>query len=175
MSDLQLVKDAIRDVPDFPKPGIMFKDITPVMESPAVYAAAVSGLRELLAGTSFDKLAAIESRGFVFGGPLGLELDRPLVLLRKAGKLPAQTRSVTYALEYGQATLEVHVDALGPGDRVVIVDDLLATGGSARAAAQLVTDSGAEVAAFLFLVELDFLSGREKLADLAPVFSLVNY
>lgn len=175
MSHRQIVQDAIRDIPDFPKPGILFKDITPIMESPAAYRAALDGLKELLGAVAFDKLAAIESRGFIFGGPLGLDLDKPLVLLRKAGKLPGATRSVTYSLEYGEATLEAHVDSFAAGDRVVIVDDLLATGGSALASAELVKQSGAEVVGFLFLVELDFLAGREKLADVAPVFSLVNY
>ena len=175
MSNRQVVMDIIRDVPDFPKPGILFKDITPIMESPTAYAAAVAGLKDLLAGVDFDKLAAIESRGFVFGGPLSLDLRKPLALLRKAGKLPAATRSVTYSLEYGEATLEAHVDSFERGDRVIIVDDLLATGGSALASAQLVSDRGAKVVGFLFLVELDFLGGREKLAEVAPVFSLVNY
>lgn len=167
--------DAIRDIQDFPKPGILFKDITPVMEVPAAYAAAVAGLKDLITGTEFDKLAAIESRGFIFGGPLSLDLVKPLALLRKAGKLPSATRSVTYSLEYGEATLEAHVDSFSPGDRVIIVDDLLATGGSARASAQLVQESGAEVVGFLFLVELGFLAGREVLTPMAPVFSLVNY
>jgi len=135
------LRNIIRDVPDFPKPGILFKDITPVMENPDA----------------------------------GLDMDKPLVLMRKAGKLPAETRSVTYDLEYGQATLEMHVDSLNPGDRVIIVDDLLATGGTAVAAAQLVTDAGGIVAGFLFMVELDFLAGRAKLEGLGPVFSLVNY
>lgn len=175
MNHRQTVMEAIRDVPDFPKPGILFKDITPVMESPAAYRAAQDGLRDLLQDCAFDKLAAIESRGFIFGGPLALELSKPLGLLRKAGKLPGNTRSVTYALEYGEATLEAHLDSFGPGDRVVIVDDLLATGGSALAASRLVRESGALVAGFLFLVELEFLGGREKLAAVAPVFSLVNY
>ena len=175
MSNRQIVMDAIRDVPDFPKPGILFKDITPIMESPAAYAAAVDGLKDLIKDSAYDKLAAIESRGFVFGGPMGLDLLKPLVLLRKAGKLPAKVRSVTYSLEYGEATLEAHVDSFEPGDKVVIVDDLLATGGSALASAQLVHDSGAEVVGFLFLVELDFLAGRDKLTSTAPVFSLVNY
>ena len=175
MSNRQTVIDAIRDIQDFPKPGILFKDITPVMEVPAAYAAAVDGLKELIAETSFDKMAAIESRGFIFGGPLSLDLVKPLALLRKAGKLPSATRSVTYSLEYGEATLEAHLDSFTPGEKVIIVDDLLATGGSALASAQLVQESGAEVVGFLFLVELDFLEGREKLADIAPVFSLVNY
>ena len=169
------VSAAIRDVPDFPKPGILFKDITPVMTDLAAFRAAVGGLQTLLGGTPFDAFAAIESRGFLFGAPLGLNMDRPLVLLRKAGKLPAQVHSVTYSLEYGEATLEVHTDAFQPGQRVIIVDDLLATGGSALAAAQLVEKAGAQVAGFLFLVELEFLEGRALLAEKAPVYSLVSY
>lgn len=175
MDNRQIVMDAIRDIPDFPKPGILFKDITPIMESPAAYRASILCLEELVDAQDFDKLAAIESRGFLFAGPMGLNLDKPMCLLRKAGKLPGQTRSVTYSLEYGEATLEAHVDSFGPGDRVLIVDDLLATGGSASAAAQLVRDCGAEVAGFLFLVELDFLKGRALLEAEAPVFSLVIY
>jgi adenine phosphoribosyltransferase len=169
------VRDHIRAVPDFPKPGILFRDITPVMENPAAYRAALQGMEKLLAGTSFTRFAAIESRGFLFGGPLGLSMDKGMVLVRKAGKLPSATRAVTYALEYGEATIEVHLDSFGPGDRVMIVDDLLATGGTAAAAAELVAAAGATVAGFLFMVELDFLEGRSKLAGVAPVFSLVNY
>lgn len=165
----------IRDVPDFPKPGILFKDITPVLEDPAAYAAAIAGLRSLLDGVRCDRLAAIESRGFVFGGPLALQLGVPLALVRKQGKLPAATRAVTYALEYGTATIEAHLDSFRAGEQVVIVDDLLATGGTALAAAQLVREAGATVAGFLFLVELDFLGGRAKLEAAAPVFSLVNF
>lgn len=175
MDNRQIVHDTIRDIPDFPKPGILFKDITPIMENPAAYKAAMAGLKDLVKGLPYDKLAAIESRGFVFGAPMSLDLDKPLCLLRKAGKLPSETRSVTYALEYGEATLEAHVDSFSPGDRVLIVDDLLATGGSALASAQLISDSGAEVVGFLFLVELGFLKGREALQDIAPVFSLVTY
>ncbi|MBK7770286.1 MAG: adenine phosphoribosyltransferase [bacterium] len=125
------LRHVIRDVPDFPKPGILFKDITPVLENPAAYAAAIDGLRGLLAAAPCDRLAAIESRGFVFGGPLALQLGLPLSLVRKAGKLPAATRAVTYALEYGTATIEAHLDSFHAGERVVIVDDLLATGGTA--------------------------------------------
>lgn len=175
MDNRQLVMDVIRDIPDFPKPGILFKDITPIMESPKAYEAAIRGLQGLIEDTPFDKLASIESRGFLFGGPMGLNLDKPMVLLRKVGKLPGETRKVTYELEYGEATLEAHVSSFEPGDRVIIVDDLLATGGSAAASAKLVTDSGAKVAGFLFLVELDFLKGRDVLSPMAPVFSLVNY
>jgi adenine phosphoribosyltransferase len=169
------LRKIIRDVPDFPKPGILFRDITPVMENPAAYRTALDGMKDLLADVRFDSFAAIESRGFIFGGPLGVEMDKPMVMLRKAGKLPAATRAVTYALEYGEATLEAHLDAFAPGDRVVIVDDLLATGGTAEASARLVAAAGATVAGFLFLVELDFLDGRKKLEGLGPVFSLVNY
>ena len=169
------IRDHIRAVPDFPKPGIMFRDITPVMENPAAYKASLRGLEGLLDGTTFDSFAAIESRGFVFGGPLAVAMDKSMVLIRKAGKLPAKTRAVTYTLEYGEATLEAHVDSFKPGDRVVIVDDLLATGGTAVASAELVAAAGAEVVAFLFLVELDFLAGGAKLRSTAPVFSLVRY
>jgi adenine phosphoribosyltransferase len=169
------IRDHIRAVPDFPQPGILFRDITPLLQDPAAYAAAIDGLADLLADVPFDRIAAIESRGFIFGGPLGLKLDKPMVLVRKAGKLPAETRSVSYELEYGEATIEAHRDAFAPGERILIVDDLLATGGTAAASAQLVAAAGAEVAGFLFLVELEFLAGREKLATLGPVFSLVRY
>jgi adenine phosphoribosyltransferase len=169
------ISKVIRDIPDFPKPGILFKDITPVMENPAAFRAALAGMKELLDGTAFDAFAAIESRGFIFGAPLGLDLDKPLVLMRKAGKLPSETRAVTYDLEYGQATIEMQVDSLDAGDRVIIVDDLLATGGTAEAAARLVVEAGGIVAGFLFMVELEFLSGRAKLENHGPVFSLVNY
>lgn len=169
------LRQVIRDIPDFPKPGIMFKDITPVMENPAAFRAALDGMKDLLKGIDFDAFCAIESRGFVFGAPMGQDMDKPLVLMRKAGKLPAETRAVTYDLEYGQATLEMHVDSIEPGDRVIIVDDLLATGGTAAASAQLVTDAGGIVAGFLFMVELEFLGGRAKLEGKGPVFSLVNY
>jgi adenine phosphoribosyltransferase len=169
------ISKVIRDIPDFPKPGVLFKDITPVLENPAAFRAALDGMEELLDDVEFDAFAAIESRGFVFGAPLAVDMDKPLVLMRKAGKLPSETRAVTYDLEYGQATIEMHVDSLKPGDRVIIVDDLLATGGTAEAAARLVTDAGGIVAGFLFMVELDFLGGRAKLAEHGPVFSLVNY
>ena len=169
------LKKVIRAVPNFPKEGILFQDITPVMEDPAAYRFALAGLKSLLNPGDFNKFAAIESRGFLFGGPLSMEMDRGMVLLRKAGKLPADTLTVTYALEYGEATLEVHRGSFGPGDRVIIVDDLLATGGTAAASAELVLQSKAEVAGFLFLVELEFLEGRKILQEVAPVFSLVSY
>jgi adenine phosphoribosyltransferase len=169
------LRTVIRDVPDFPKPGIVFKDITPILQDPAAYRVAVDGLRRLLEGSRVDALAAIESRGFLFAGPLGLELGVGVALLRKAGKLPADTHAATYELEYGEATLEVHRDAFTRGQRVVIVDDLLATGGTALAAAELVRKGGGVVAGFLFLVELAFLGGRARLAPEGPVFSLVEF
>ncbi len=169
------LRKVIRDVPDFPKPGILFNEITPVMENPDAYRVAINGMTALLDGVDYSHLAAIESRGFIFGGPMALEQDKSMVLMRKAGKLPADTHEVTYDLEYGTATLELHVDALKAGDRVIIVDDLLATGGTAVASAELVRKAGAEVAGFLFMVELNFLGGRKLLEDQGPVFSLVDY
>ena len=164
----------IADVPDFPKPGILFRDITPVLEDPAAFKVALAGLRELLEGLDYSALAAVESRGFVFGGPLAVELNKRLILVRKAGKLPRETVATSYALEYGEASIEVHADSFHPGEKVIVIDDLLATGGTAAATGELVRKCGAEVAAYVFLVELDFVAGREKLGD-APVFSLVRY
>jgi len=169
------LRSVIRDVPDFPKPGILFRDITPVMENPDAYRAALDGMTALLEGTDYNKLAAVESRGFIFGGPMALEQNKSMVLMRKAGKLPADVHQVTYDLEYGTATLEIHKNALQKGDRVVIIDDLLATGGTALASAELVRKAGAEVAGFLFMVELEFLQGRKLLEKAGPVFSLVEY
>ena len=168
------LKQVIVDIPDFPKPGILFRDITPVMEDPTAFDAALAGLAELLAGTEFDRLAAIESRGFVLGAPLAHDFGKAMVLVRKAGKLPRETRQVSYQLEYGEATVEIHADSLEAGQKVVVIDDLLATGGTAAAAGELVRACGAEVTAYLFLVELEDLDGRAKLGD-APVFSLVKY
>ena len=164
----------IRDVPDFPKPGILFKDITPVLQDAAAFHAALDGLQALLADVPCDRFAAVESRGFLFAAPLADRLGKGLSILRKPGKLPADTVRESYALEYGEATLEVHRDALAAGERVVIVDDLLATGGTAAAAARLVRRLGGEVSGHLFLVELAFLEGRAALAA-DPVFSLVKF
>ena len=164
----------IVDIPDFPKPGILFRDITPVLEQPAALSAAVAGLENLVEDVDFQRLAAIESRGFLLGAPLSLAMNRGLTMVRKAGKLPRAVHAVTYDLEYGSATVEVHQDSLQAGEKVVVVDDLLATGGTAAAAGELVRRCGAEVAAYLFMVELDGLGGRQALTD-APVFSLVKY
>ena len=168
------LKQVIANIPDFPKPGILFRDITPITENPEAFAAAIAGLAGLVEGTAFERIAAIESRGFVFGGPLALQRQSGLVLVRKAGKLPRLLYGETYDLEYGTATLEIHQDSLQPGDRVLVLDDLLATGGTAAATGRLIRQCGAEVAAYLFLVELRGLEGRSALAD-APVFSLVEY
>ncbi len=168
------LRSIIRDVPNFPQPGILFRDITPVLEDLSALRAALAGLGDLLSAVDFDVFAAVESRGFVFGAPLALALDKRLVLCRKAGKLPCPTYGTTYALEYGEATLEMHTDSLRSTDRVVVIDDLLATGGTAAAAGELVGQAGAAVASYLFLVELCALGGRAKLTG-APVFSLVQY
>ena len=168
------LKQVIVDIPDFPQPGILFRDITPVLEQPEALDAAVAGLQGLIATVEFDRLAAIESRGFLLGAPLSRELRRGLALVRKAGKLPRSVHAETYDLEYGTSTVELHRDSLGAGQKVIVVDDLLATGGTAAATGRLVRRCGAEVVGYLFLVELVGLKGREALAD-APVLSLVTY
>ena len=161
-----------REVPDFPKAGIRFKDITPLLADPAAFADSVRRLAERTPKP--DAVVAIESRGFLFGAGLALHWGVPLVPARKFGKLPARSVRVTYSLEYGEDTLEIHADALRPGQRVVVVDDLLATGGTARATAELVETLGAEVQALLFVIELVGLGGRERLAP-RRVESLLRY
>src|SRR5215216_852509 len=164
----------IRDVPDFPIPGILFRDITPLLATPAAFKHVVDTFAEHCRRDQVDAVVGIESRGFIFGTPLAYLLDVPFIPVRKAGKLPAARMSVEYALEYGTAQLDIHKDALTPGQRVVIVDDLLATGGTAAAAAQLVELVGGAVQEFLFLIELEFLKGREKLAGY-PITALLKY
>jgi adenine phosphoribosyltransferase len=157
----------VRDIADFPRPGIGFKDITPLLADAAGLAAAVDAMVAPHADSRITHVVGIEARGFLLGVPVALALGAGFVPMRKAGKLPAATFEQTYDLEYGTATLELHADALGPGDRVLVVDDVLATGGTARAAAQLVQGAGAEVAAFSFLIELGFLDGTAALDGLA--------
>jgi adenine phosphoribosyltransferase len=164
----------IRDVPDFPKPGIVFKDITPLLADPAGFASAVEHLAEGVAGFGADALLAIESRGFIFGGALAQRLRMPMHLVRKQGKLPCESLSIRYELEYGFDHLEVHTDALRPAESYLIVDDLIATGGTAAAVGKLVRQQGATVAGYAFLIELAFLDGRKALAE-APVLSLLTY
>ena len=162
----------IRDIPDFPKQGILFKDITPLLADPAAYTRAIEAFATSVPKP--DAVVAIESRGFLFGAPLALHWGVPLVPARKFGKLPGRTVRQVYSLEYGEDTLELHADSLTAGQRVVVVDDLLATGGTAAAAVGLVRQLGAEVAALLFLIELEGLSGRERLSPV-PVRSLLRY
>lgn len=170
------LKAAIRAVPDFPKPGILFRDITPVLEDPILCRAAVEGFREALQDTPVDAIAGIESRGFLFGMPMALALGIPFVTVRKKGKLPWRTVSYKYDLEYGSAEVEMHVDAVKPGMRVLVHDDLLATGGTAIAAAELIRMQGGAVAGFSFLIELSFLNGDQRLKPYnVPIISLVNY
>ncbi len=173
-SDSVRLRQAIRDVPDFPKPGIIFKDITPVLLDPQLFAVAVRDLAQPFKGTGVTRVVAIESRGFIFGAPVALGLEAGLVPVRKPGKLPADRQRVEYMLEYGTDALEMHSDAIGAHDRVLIVDDVLATGGTAEAAGRLVRARGATVVGFSFLIELEFLNGRERLTP-QRVESLVRY
>ena len=163
---------AIRDVPDFPKPGILFKDITPILADPVLFREAVDIFVDRHRGKGIDKVAAIESRGFMFGSALAYRLGIGFVPIRKQGKLPFHTLDETYDLEYGTATISVHTDAFRPGERVLVLDDLLATGGTAAAAARLVQRGGGAVAEIDFLIELTFLKGRAKLAG-HPVFAAI--
>jgi adenine phosphoribosyltransferase len=168
------VEQLIRDVPDFPKPGIIFKDITTVLRDPEGLRLTIELFRDALGERPVDAVVAMESRGFIFGVPLALALGVGFVPVRKPGKLPAEVERESYELEYGTDQLEIHRDALKPGQRVAVVDDLLATGGTAAATVRLVRRLGADVAAAAFLVELDFLEGRTKLSDV-DVCSIVHY
>ena len=159
------LRSYVRSIPDFPIPGILFRDITPMLQDPAALRESVLQLKEALRGEKVDAVVGIESRGFMFGVPLAIELGVGFVPLRKPGKLPFTTLNRSYDLEYGQATLEMHTDAVKPGDRIVIVDDLLATGGTARASAELVEEAGAHLVALLFVIELIGLDGRAALGD----------
>jgi len=170
------LESAIRAVPDFPKPGILFRDITPVLEDAALCRAIIEGFSDRLSGTRIDAVAGIESRGFLFGMPLALALGVPFLTVRKKGKLPWKTVSHRYELEYGSAEVEMHTDSVRPGMKVLIHDDLLATGGTAAAAAELVRMQQGHVAAFTFLVELAFLNGASKLESFhAPMITLKTY
>jgi adenine phosphoribosyltransferase len=168
------LRSHIRDIPDFPKPGIVFKDITPLLLDPAALDAAVEGLAAWARPLNVDLVAAAEARGFIVGGALARELGVGFVPARKPGKLPHETVSAEYVLEYGVDALEMHADALADGARVLLHDDLLATGGTARALAELVEGAGAHIVGCGFLVELSFLGGREKLAGY-DVHALVSY
>jgi adenine phosphoribosyltransferase len=164
----------IRDVPDFPKPGILFKDITPLLAEPRAFAAAVDRFEECCTGRDVDVIAAAEARGFLFAAPLALKLGKPFVPLRKPGKLPHTTHSFAYELEYGKAELQVHIDAVHAGSRVLLIDDVLATGGTMAAACRLIEKAGGTVVGCAFLIELTFLKGREKLKPF-EVVSILQY
>ena len=168
------LRDYIRDVPDFPEPGILFRDITPLLQSPEAFDHAVDRFAEACSGRPFDAVCGIDARGFLFAAPLALRLGKPLVPVRKAGKLPWRTVSVTYSLEYGEAAVEMHADAVREGQRVLIVDDVLATGGTLAAAAKLIGAAGGVAAGAVVLVELAALGGRKAL-DGCDVRSLITY
>jgi adenine phosphoribosyltransferase len=168
------LKQSIRSVPDFPKPGILFRDITPVLADAALFRDTIEELAAPFRNDRISKVLGIESRGFLFGPPLALQLGAGFVPARKHGKLPRETIRETYALEYGTDSLEIHRDSFAPGERVLIVDDLLATGGTASGAARLVEKVGAELVGAAFVVELKFLDGRAKLAG-RRVHVLVRY
>ena len=165
---------AIRDVPDFPKPGIIFKDITPILADGALFRLAIDAFVEACVGKQIDKIVGIDARGFLFGAAVAYELGVGFVPVRKKGKLPFKTEAASYTLEYGEATVEMHVDAIAPGERVVMIDDLLATGGTSAAAAKLVKKMGGELLEALFLIELEFLSGRKNLEPV-PVRAFLKY
>lgn len=168
------LKAKIRDIPDFPKPGILFKDITPLAKDPASLRLAVHQLMHPFLGRDITAVAGMEARGFIFGSLVAWELGVSFVPLRKPGKLPYDVQSVSYDLEYGSASLEAHIDAFDANDKVLLIDDLLATGGTAKASCELVEKLGAKVEACAFVVELDFLEGREKLKDY-EVHSLIHF
>ncbi|MBI5510101.1 MAG: adenine phosphoribosyltransferase [Deltaproteobacteria bacterium] len=171
---MDLVRALVRDVPDFPKKGILFRDITPVLGDAAAFRQVIDALAGRYADRGVTKIAGIESRGFVFASAVAYVLGCGFVILRKPGKLPRPTYKATYALEYGQDTLHVHQDALAAADQVVVLDDLIATGGTAKAAAELVGMAGATLVELAFVIELTALGGRERLRGL-PVFSLLSY
>ncbi|MBW2263800.1 MAG: adenine phosphoribosyltransferase [Deltaproteobacteria bacterium] len=171
----KILQELVRDVPDFPKPGIVFKDITPVLGSAEGLKAAVEAMSSPWKDEKITQIVCMESRGFIFGTPMAHQLGVGMVPVRKPGKLPCKTRSAEYALEYGTDTLEIHEDALGPDDRVLIVDAPLATGGTAAATVQLVKGLGAEVIGISFLIELTFLDGRSKLTETPRIEAVLQY
>lgn len=171
---MERLRNKIRDIPDFPKPGIVFKDITPLVKDPATLRLAVHQLLHPFLGRDITAVAGMEARGFIFGALVAWELGVPFIPLRKPGKLPHDVQSVSYDLEYGSAELQVHIDAVDKNDKVLLIDDLLATGGTARASCELIEKLGATVVACAFVVELDFLAGRDLLQGY-EVHALVHY
>ena len=171
---MKKVEDYIRTIPDFPEEGIMFRDITTVLQDADGFALAIDEMQKLLADTEFDVIVGAESRGFIFGAPLAYNLKKAFVPVRKKGKLPCETVEATYDLEYGTATIEMHKDSIKPGQKVVIVDDLIATGGTIEAAAKLIEELGGEVVKIVFLLELAGLEGRARLSEY-EVETVVTY
>ncbi len=173
MNPHQLLREKIRDVPDFPKPGIVFRDITPLLQDPEALRIACELLAEPFKGRGIDMVVGVESRGFIFGPPVALQLGAGFAIARKAGKLPWDTVSETFELEYGVEQIEMHRDAVGPEQRVLLIDDVIATGGTAAATAELVRRMGAQVVGSCFLIELSFLEGRKRLPgiDIRAVLS----
>lgn len=171
---MESLKARIRDIADFPQPGIVFKDITPLIQDPLGMKTCINALAEPFQGKSITAVAGMEARGFIFGSLVAWELGVGFIPLRKPGKLPYKTLTVEYSLEYGSATLEAHVDAIKPGDRILLIDDVLATGGTARASCELVEKLGGIVVACAFVMELSFLNGREQL-EAYSLHSLIRY
>jgi adenine phosphoribosyltransferase len=175
MADLlEKLRAGVRDVPDFPKKGIVFKDITPILSDGSLFKTSIDVFIERCRGKKIDKIVGIDARGFLFGSAVAYELGVGFVPIRKRGKLPFKTEIAKYSLEYGEAEMEMHIDAMRPGEKVVLVDDLLATGGTSAAAAALIKKVGGELVEAQFLIELEFLHGREKLAP-TPVASFLKY
>jgi adenine phosphoribosyltransferase len=172
--DIERLKGYIRDVPDFPKPGILFRDITPLLADAAAFRETVDIICARYQGKGITKVVAIESRGFVFACPVALRLNAGFIPLRKPGKLPYKTIRESYALEYGEATIEIHQDAIEPGDRLLVLDDLLATGGTAAAAVSLVKKLGGDIVELCFVIELAALKGRDRVAG-TPIYSLLTF
>lgn len=171
---MKRIEEYVRTIPDFPEPGIMFRDVTTVIQDPEGFSLAIDSMKELLADVEYDVIVGAESRGFLFGAPIAYEAKKGMALARKKGKLPCETVEATYELEYGTASIEMHKDAIRPGQKVVIVDDLIATGGTIEAIAKLVEELGGEVVKIIFLMELAGLCGRERLSKY-PVASVIVY
>lgn len=174
MQDDHILRAAIRDVPDFPKTGVLFKDITPILADGALFRRCIDAFVEITKSSGATKIAGIDARGFLFGATVADRLGLGFIPIRKKGKLPFTTRSVSYQLEYGEAAIEVHTDAFVPGEKIALIDDLLATGGTASAAIRLIRESGADVLIAQFLIELEFLEGRLALAPV-PVAPILRF
>ena len=174
LGKVEELRAAVRDVPDFPKRGIVFKDITPVLSDPVLFRASIDLFLERCRGLKIDKIVGIDARGFLFGSAVAYELGVGFVPIRKRGKLPYTTETAKYSLEYGDAEMEMHVDAISAGERIVLVDDLLATGGTSAAAAVLIRKAGGHLLEAQFLIELEFLHGRKRLEP-TPVTSFLKY